>query len=63
MKGRKSLEKEQLNEVMYMYQNSAALMPRYEQDDGFEWDDYERFAINPNGVKLKDLNRKNLRHI
>lgn len=38
-------------------------MPKYEEDDAFEWGDYERFALNPGGVKLKDLNRKNLRHI
>lgn len=53
---------DELNDIKAMYVEAASAMPRYKEEDGMDWDDYERFAKKLNG-KLKDLNRKNLRHI
>ena len=59
LKYRKSLRMEDLDEVKQMYASVGKIVPAYKKDDAFEWDDYERFALENGGTKLKDLNRKN----
>ena len=62
LKNRQPLGFSELQELKVLYEHAAEWLPKYGEDDEFEWDEYERFALEKNS-KLRDMNRKHVPQI
>lgn len=63
LKWRKSLEEHELELLKKKFEEAKQLPDFEEEKDKDDWSEYERFARKMDGVQLRDLNVKNLRHI